>query len=611
MSHDDHYQATRDFPAPWLPAPNLLLSSRFTLLQQLHCGAETELWTASDSAAASGSPAATVVIRCLSATQRPHPHCRTAFHNETLLQQRLTHPHLCPLLTSGLLPDGSPFQTLPYIKAGSLRDLLTQHPEGLSIAATERLLQPLAGVLDYLHSAGIVHCDLKPENLLLPESAPGPLLIDFGLASESPSTRPVPTSWPPTCRGTQAYMSPEHWTLQPLTAASDVWSLAVLTWEMLTGSAPACADGRPWGQSSARDAAPQLPHWLRHLQPAFAAAFQQDPRQRCQSASDFLTQFRRCRTTTSAIPPLLKVPFTATEATAARAAWASWLQVPEFLQPAPGWTFTLIPPGEFLQGSVDDDASLALAGLQLPAGHRLCDERPPRHVQLTKPWYLQTSYVSVSQFAEFIAATDYRTDCERTGGGGFGYESTSGLSEQQPRFSWRDPGFVQQPSHPAVNVSWYDCQKLCEWLSRRFSELPRQGRLRLPLESEFEYCVRAGSPSRFPTGQLLPPNFSTAQTAAAAVSPAELLTGRLLPNWFHAPVLLPWPNAFELQGLLGTVWHWCGDRFSPQTSGDQRRAQRGGSWALPAAQLRSSLRRGRPPEFCCHRSGVRTAIQLF
>jgi len=54
MSHDDHYEATRDFPAPWLPAPNLLLSSRFTLLHQLHCGAETELWTASDSAAPHG-----------------------------------------------------------------------------------------------------------------------------------------------------------------------------------------------------------------------------------------------------------------------------------------------------------------------------------------------------------------------------------------------------------------------------------------------------------------------------------------------------------------------------------------------------------------------------
>ncbi|MFM8727461.1 MAG: formylglycine-generating enzyme family protein, partial [Planctomycetaceae bacterium] len=276
-----------------------------------------------------------------------------------------------------------------------------------------------------------------------------------------------------------------------------------------------------------------------------------------------------------------------------------------------GWTFALVPPGEFLQGSDDDENSLARAGLQLPAGHHISDERPPKTVQLTKPWYLQTTFVTVARFSEFVSATDYRTDCERNGTGGYGCDSASGCSEQQPRFSWRDPGFVQQPDHPAVNVTWHDCIRFIDWLSSRFPDRPRQGRFRLPSESEFEYCLRAGSRARFPTGQLPPPQLSSGQSVAAGVSVTELLTGRRLPAWFLSPRPLPWPNAFELTGLPGTVWHWCADQFSPQSAGDQRRTQRGGSWALPATQLRCSLRRGRPPEFCCHRSGFRIAVELF
>ena len=164
------------------------------------------------------------------------------FLKETQVLAELQHPHILPLLDSGAVPAvpggeaTCPFLVMPWIRGESLRERLSR--EGpLSLDATIAIVEQVAGALDYAHGRGVVHRDVKPENILL--DGDNAYLADFGIASaleQAGGTRLTETGL---TLGTPAYMSPEQSAAERhIDGRSDEYSLACVTYEMLAGEPP-------------------------------------------------------------------------------------------------------------------------------------------------------------------------------------------------------------------------------------------------------------------------------------------------------------------------------------------------------------------------------------
>jgi eukaryotic-like serine/threonine-protein kinase len=147
----------------------------------------------------------------------------------------LQHPHILGLIDSGE-SGGTAFYVMPFVEGESLRDRLAREKQ-LPIADTLRIAGEVASALDYAHRHGVIHRDIKPENLLLHDGAA--LVADFGIAlavSAAGGTRLTQTGL---SLGTPHYMSPEQaMGEREITAASDVYALGCVTYEMLVGEPP-------------------------------------------------------------------------------------------------------------------------------------------------------------------------------------------------------------------------------------------------------------------------------------------------------------------------------------------------------------------------------------
>ena len=159
------------------------------------------------------------------------------FLREIRITAQLNHPHILPLLDSGEA-DGLLYYVMPFVAGGSLRHVLERGPP-LPIPEVLRVTSQVASALDHAHRHGVVHRDVKPENILLSEGHA--VVADFGIAravsSAAVSDGALTRSGFPL--GTPGYMSPEQaaGTLHP-DARTDVFGLACVAYEMLVGETP-------------------------------------------------------------------------------------------------------------------------------------------------------------------------------------------------------------------------------------------------------------------------------------------------------------------------------------------------------------------------------------
>jgi len=157
------------------------------------------------------------------------------FVQEIKTTANLQHPHILPLFDSGTA-DSFLFYVMPYIEGETLRGKLDRETQ-LGIDEAVRITVEVADALDYAHQHGIIHRDIKPENILLQNGRP--MVADFGIAlavSAAAGGRMTETGL---SLGTPHYMSPEQATAEKdLTARADVYSLASVLYEMLTGAPP-------------------------------------------------------------------------------------------------------------------------------------------------------------------------------------------------------------------------------------------------------------------------------------------------------------------------------------------------------------------------------------
>ena len=159
------------------------------------------------------------------------------FRREIQLAAKLQHPHIVPLLAAGATPDGMLYYTMPYIEGDSLRRRLTRAGE-LPIPEALRILRQVVDALAHAHARGVVHRDIKPDNVLL--SGNHAMVTDFGV-SKALSTATGPTSLTSlgVALGTPAYMAPEQAAADPSTDhRADIYAIGILAYELLAGHPP-------------------------------------------------------------------------------------------------------------------------------------------------------------------------------------------------------------------------------------------------------------------------------------------------------------------------------------------------------------------------------------
>jgi sulfatase modifying factor 1 len=282
-----------------------------------------------------------------------------------------------------------------------------------------------------------------------------------------------------------------------------------------------------------------------------------------------------------------------------------------------GMKLVAIPKGEFKMGSDIGDY----------------DEMPQHPVKITKPFRMGQTEVTLGQFLAFYNdGYEGKLDCERDGKGGYGYGATTGTLEQHPRYrpwNWGHPdmeidtkvGEGKAFRHPVVNVSWNDAVAFCQWLSRK------EGRnYRLPTEAEWEYACRAGTATRYWSGDTSDAFAETANTTNDTVKPQGFTWTATRGNGgykFTAPVgssnVL---NPFGLADMQGSVGEWCSDWYDKDyydelpaidpkgPAAGSFRVIRGGSWRNHPVGWRSARRGLDMPSFRTVSVGFRVVLSM-
>jgi formylglycine-generating enzyme required for sulfatase activity len=251
-----------------------------------------------------------------------------------------------------------------------------------------------------------------------------------------------------------------------------------------------------------------------------------------------------------------------------------------------------VPDGEFLMGS--------------PIGEtgRLDVEGPQRIVKI-EAFEVGTFAVTMADFDLFVAASGYPVADMCQLRKSTGWELVAG--------SFRTPGFEQTGAHPAVCVSWDDAQAFVRWLSAETGSS-----FRLLSESEWEYCARAGTITRYPWGDTIVPG--QANCKLAVLSEQQVAVG--IQRQCTVPVMSYAPNPWGIYQMHGNVWEWAEDYYVPDyngapTDGSARllagrelRVLRGGSWNNGPNGVRSARRHAARPGFRRTDVGFRIARTL-
>lgn len=163
------------------------------------------------------------------------------FLREAEAASKLDHPHILPIYSYGE-QDGLPYIVMPYMTGGTLTEYIHTHGP-LSLQEAQWYLEQIASALDYAHEHGCVHCDVKPANILL-DSEGRVMLSDFGIArvSQDNAADPKTAKSPEALMGTPDYISPEQALGRQLDGRSDVYSLGITLFYLLTSQLPFRAD---------------------------------------------------------------------------------------------------------------------------------------------------------------------------------------------------------------------------------------------------------------------------------------------------------------------------------------------------------------------------------
>src|SRR5689334_6255297 len=283
-----------------LKLQNSRLDGRYDILECLGRGSYAEIYVANDNAAPEGAPR-TIVIKALNLYLQDAPDAElertlvTNFQNEAVALDRVRHPNVINRLGHGTAIDlaGTTFHyiVLEYLPGGDLFALTKTRP--LSLKRALHYLEQVCSGLAHAHKCGVIHRDIKPQNLLLTADQETVKIADFGVARLDNTDGAI------TRVGTNIYSAPEHNPLvqtgqldisslrsphDHLTPAADIYSLAKTTYTLLAGESP---------RRFAQHALSQLPEqirdepWANSVLRVLEKATQNRPDQRYQTVEEF------------------------------------------------------------------------------------------------------------------------------------------------------------------------------------------------------------------------------------------------------------------------------------------------------------------------------------
>src|SRR5688572_7119703 len=217
------------------------------------------------------------------------------FQQEKEALSRVDHPGVVGILDTGELPDQKPYIVMQFVDGVPLRDAIKAKPEGMDLERVASIIKQSGAALGAVHQKKIYHRDLKPENIMLQALGRGDeqvKIVDFGVAKLKESVIASSTVPGAATAGTIVYMSPEQLRGEKVTGASDIYSLGVIAYEMVTGRRPFNPDTiahlaemqRQGVRAKPIDLRPRLPE---EAQAIMLKALAFDPKARHQNAAEF------------------------------------------------------------------------------------------------------------------------------------------------------------------------------------------------------------------------------------------------------------------------------------------------------------------------------------
>jgi formylglycine-generating enzyme required for sulfatase activity len=523
-----------------------------------------------------------------------------------------------------------PYLVMEFIPGETLQQRLDRTGP-LEVPEIVRLGRQIAEGLAAAHATDLIHRDIKPGNVLIEGGHQRVKVTDFGLARTADDASLTQSS---VLAGTPLYMAPEQAKGEKLDHRADLFSLGSVLYVMATGRPPFRAattyavlkrvaedDPRP-----IREVIPELPQWLADV---IGKLHAKNPDDRFQSAREVADVLADCEDQLRAnaevkdfsriaqgkpgagrsgkwkwVAAALLLPVLALAVTEITGV-THWLHQKgdgdssrglsaDFTNTL-GMKFKLIPAGTFTMGSPREEIERCLKeftpGSQkfqdLRKRHegafereRLPAEGPEHEVEITRPFYMGVTEVTVGQFRQFVEEKNYDVGDD----------------------GWKKPGPDQLDDYPVVFVSWNNAVDFCTWLSAKEGK-----KYRLPTEAEWEYCCRAGRPAtRYCFG-------NKDEQLEDYAWYKDNSDGRL-----HRVGKLK-ANAWGLHDMHGNAWEWCQDNYDPNYyknspvkdppggAGDER-VLRGGSWYWSPEFCRCAFRQFVAPGLRYSDSGFRVLL---
>lgn len=211
----------------------LLINDRYRLEEQIGAGGMALVWRAFDI-----TMERTVVVKIMHDSLKTDKEHLKRFDQECRLMARVRHPNVVTIFDSGTLDGVIPYMVMEHVKGESLRNLIDERGPAPVKAAAAIMTQICSGLLE-AHEAGVVHRDLKPDNIVVQDRShkiDTVKIVDFGIARLiSAKERMTKTG---TVIGTMEYISPEQLKDEPIDGRADIYALGIVLFEILTADLP-------------------------------------------------------------------------------------------------------------------------------------------------------------------------------------------------------------------------------------------------------------------------------------------------------------------------------------------------------------------------------------
>jgi len=347
--------------------PGRILVGRYRIVEPLGSGGMGEIFKAEDAE----MDGMAVAVKVLPAALARNRRSVEALKREAVISLRLTHPNICRLYH--FHSDGEmKFLVMEYIVGQTLEELLDSRPQRrLSLDELLPIARQIAAAVDHAHSQKppILHRDIKPSNIMVAPDGVAKVL-DFGIAREMKDsmTRVTGTE----TSGTLLYMSPEQFSGQTPTPASDVYSLAATVYECLSGRPPFHQGAI--GHQILHVPPAEVPHLPAHVNAAIQAGLAKSPAERPAGACQFVAMLSQVPQRTEERSDHLSLD----------------------LGGGVSLKCVLIPAGKFIMGS--------------PETEKGCDsnEGPQREVTISRPFYMGITVVTQEQWTAVMGTSPWR-----------------------------------------------------------------------------------------------------------------------------------------------------------------------------------------------------------